>query len=183
MDSTKWCRIVGKWEEVVYKLLCHSILISITLLPLRHMLIGEHQHNFDDKSRISLPAKFRKEMGQQVVVAPGVDNCLFVFTTKGWREFVERLSRPDSSSVLQADNRNFNRLVIGRAVEVEVDGTGRMLIPDHLREHANLENKATIVGVVNRVEIWNNEAWIAYRKEYGKQTEAMAERLASVGMI
>ncbi len=147
------------------------------------MLIGEYNHLFDDKSRISLPAKFRKEMGGSVVIAPGIDNCLFVFTMKGWKEFAERLSRSDSSSVLQADNRNFNRLVIGRAVEVEVDGAGRMLIPDHLREHAGLSAKATIVGVLNRVEIWNSESWVAYRTEYGKKTEAMAERLASVGMI
>ncbi len=156
------------------------------------MLIGEYNHSFDDKSRISLPAKFRKEMGQNVVIAPGIDNCLFVFTMKGWKDFAERLSRPDSSSVLQADNRNFNRLVIGRAVEVEVDGAGRMLVPEHLREYANLvggkgssaENvKATIVGVMNRVEVWNSEAWVSYRTEFGKKTDVMAERLAEVGMI
>ncbi|MFA6459034.1 MAG: division/cell wall cluster transcriptional repressor MraZ [Candidatus Paceibacterota bacterium] len=156
------------------------------------MLIGEYQHTFDDKSRISLPAKFRKEMGQSVVIAPGIDNCLFVFTMKGWKDFAERLSRPDSSSVLQADNRNFNRLVIGRAVEVEVDGTGRMLIPDHLLEYANLSPrsseatsaaKATIIGVMNRVEIWNSETWLSYRTEFGKKTDVMAERLASVGII
>lgn len=157
------------------------------------MLIGEFQHTFDDKSRISLPAKFRKEMGQNVVIAPGIDNCLFVFTMKGWKEFTERLSRPDSSSVLQADNRNFNRLVIGRAVEVEVDATGRMLIPEHLRDYAKLIPKdgsteesvvkATILGVMNRVEIWNTDSWTSYRNEYGEKTEEMAERLASIGMI
>lgn len=147
------------------------------------MLIGEYNHSFDDKNRISLPAKFRKEMGQSVVIAPGIDNCLFVFTMKGWRDFMEHLSRPDSSSVLQADNRNFNRLVIGRAVEVEVDGAGRMLIPDHLREYANLQVKAVIIGIMNRVEIWNSDAWISYRTEFSKKTDVMAERLASVGII
>jgi len=147
------------------------------------MLIGEYNHTFDDKSRVSLPAKFRKEMGQTVVVAPGIDNCLFIFTMKGWKEFTERLSRPDSSSVLQADNRNFNRLVIGRAVEVEVDGTGRMLVPDHLREYAGLETKVTIVGVMNRVEVWSTEAWIKYRTEFAKKTDVMAEKLSSVGLF
>ncbi|MCX6719398.1 MAG: cell division/cell wall cluster transcriptional repressor MraZ, partial [Candidatus Taylorbacteria bacterium] len=103
------------------------------------MLIGEYQHQFDDKSRISLPAKFRKEMGTDVVIAPGIDNCLFVFTATGWKEFTDRLSRTDnSSSVLQADNRTLNRLVIGRAVEIEVDSIGRMLIPEYLREYAGL---------------------------------------------
>ncbi|MEI7462883.1 MAG: division/cell wall cluster transcriptional repressor MraZ [Candidatus Taylorbacteria bacterium] len=148
------------------------------------MLIGEYSHNFDDKSRISLPAKFRKEMGAKVVIAPGIDSCLFVFTIKGWKEFTDRLSRPDnSSSVLQADNRNFNRLVIGRAVEVEVDAVGRMLVPDHLRDHANLDGKTTIIGVVNRVEIWNSSAWVKYRDEFSKKTDVIAEKLVSAGIF
>lgn len=147
------------------------------------MLIGEYNHTFDPKNRISLPAKFRKEMGQTVVIAPGIDSCLFVFTMKGWKEFAERLSRSDTSSVLQADNRNFNRLVIGRAVEVGVDGTGRMLVPDHLRDYAKLAVKATIVGVMNRVEIWNTDTWTAYRAEFEKKTDVIAEKLAAVGMI
>jgi len=147
------------------------------------MLIGEYSHSFDDKSRVSLPAKFRKEMGSAVVVAPGIDNCLFIFTMKGWKEFTERLSRRDSSSLLQADNRNFNRLIIGRAVEVEVDRMGRMLIPPHLKQHAGLSTKATIIGVINRVEIWDEAVWEKYRVEYSKKTEEMAEKLSSAGLF
>ena len=147
------------------------------------MLIGEHIHIFDDKSRISLPAKFRKEMGSTVVVAPGVDNCLFVFTMKGWKQFSERLTRPDSSSVLQADNRNFNRLIIGRAVEVDIDSVGRMLVPEHLREYAGIKARAAIIGVLNRVEIWDESVWTKYRTEFGKKTEVIAEKLSSAGVI
>jgi len=147
------------------------------------MLIGEHIHTFDDKSRISLPSKFRKEMGSSVVIAPGVDNCLFVFTMKGWKEFADRVSRPDSSSVLQSDNRNFNRLIIGRAMEVDVDAAGRMLVAPHLRDHAGLSGKAAIIGVLNRVEIWDEEAWKKYRTEFGKKTEVIAEKLASAGVV
>jgi len=149
------------------------------------MLIGEYQHQFDDKSRISLPAKFRKEMGTDVVIAPGIDNCLFVFTATGWKEFTDRLSRSDnSSSVLQADNRTLNRLVIGRAVEVEVDSIGRMLIPEYLREYAGLESgKATIIGVVNRVEVWNADSWVAYRTEFSKKTDVIADKLVSAGIV
>ena len=148
------------------------------------MLIGEYSHTFDDKSRISLPAKFRKEMGSTVVIAPGIDGCLFVFTAKGWKQFAERISRPDSSSsVLQADNRNFNRLVIGRAVEVGVDSIGRILVPDHLRAHAHLKTDAVLIGVMNRVEIWDAERWTQYRKAFEKKTDVMAEKLNSAGII
>lgn len=148
------------------------------------MLIGEYSHTFDDKSRISLPAKFRKEMGSKVVIAPGIDGCLFVFTEKEWKQFAERISRPDSSqSVLQADNRNFNRLVIGRAVEVGVDSIGRVLVPDHLRAHAHLKTEAVLIGVMNRVEIWDAGLWVKYRKAFEKKTDVMAEKLNSAGII
>jgi len=147
------------------------------------MLIGEYSHQFDEKSRISMPAKFRKEMGSKVVIAPGIDNCLFIFTMKGWKEFTDRVSRRDSSSVLQADNRNFNRLIIGRAVEVDVDAVGRMLVPEHLKQYASLVTKASIVGVLNRVEIWDTATWEKYRNEYSKKTDSMAEKLYSAGII
>ncbi len=148
------------------------------------MLIGEYSHTFDEKSRISLPAKFRKEMGSKVVVAPGIDGCLFIFTEKEWKQFTERLSRPDSSSsVLQADNRNFNRLVIGRAVEAGIDSIGRILIPEHLKAHAGLKVRAVLVGIINRVEIWDAAHWEKYRKAFEKKTDVMAEKLNSAGII
>ncbi|MEK7213719.1 MAG: division/cell wall cluster transcriptional repressor MraZ [Patescibacteria group bacterium] len=147
------------------------------------MLIGEYLHTIDDKSRVSLPSKFRKEMGDTVVIAPGIDSCLFIFTLKGWKEFAERLSRPDSSSVLQADNRNFNRIIFGRATEVEVDSIGRVLLPDHLCEHAGIKTRVAIIGVLNRVEIWDEKAWSSYRVQVEKKTDALAEKLGSVGMI
>ena len=148
------------------------------------MLIGEHQHTFDDKGRISLPAKFRKELGSTIVIAPGIDNCLFVFTVSEWKTFANRLSMNDNASMLRTDNRNFNRLIIGRAVETSVDSIGRILVPEHLRKHAGLADaSATIIGVMNRLEIWNADVWSAYREEFGKKTDVIAEKLSSAGMI
>jgi MraZ protein len=147
------------------------------------MLIGEHQHTFDDKGRISLPAKFRKELGTTVVIAPGIDNCLFVFTIKEWNSFANRLSMNDNASMLRTDNRNFNRLIIGRAVEVGVDSIGRILVPEHLRSHAGLTEAATIIGVMNRLEIWDAQVWSAYREEFAKKTDVIAEKLAGAGVI
>ena len=147
------------------------------------MLIGEHQHTFDDKGRISLPAKFRKELGSTIVIAPGIDNCLFVFTVKEWNTFANRLSMNDNASMLRTDNRNFNRLIIGRAVETSVDSIGRILVPEHLRQHAGLTEATTIIGVMNRLEIWNADVWTAYREEFSKKTDVIAEKLSSAGMI
>ncbi|KKW11678.1 MAG: Protein MraZ [Parcubacteria group bacterium GW2011_GWA2_49_9] len=97
------------------------------------MLIGEFIHTIDDKNRLSLPAKFRTEMGKKVVVTPGLDGCLFVFTLKQWEKISQRLGE---SSMLQADTRSFNRYMLGGATEAEVDSIGRVLIPDFLRERA-----------------------------------------------
>jgi MraZ protein len=146
------------------------------------MLIGEYRHTIDDKNRLSLPAKFRQEMGKKVVITPGLDSCLFVFTTNEWEKISEHLS-VTGSSILQADNRSLNRYLLGRAVEVEVDAVGRMLLPEHLRVRAKLESKVVFIGVRDRVEIWDETTWNAYVEEVEGRADALAEKLGQAGMI
>ena len=120
------------------------------------MLIGEYIHKVDEKSRISLPVKFRKEMGKKVVITPGLDQCLFVFTMKEWTKVSKRLSDTEEDlSFLSADKRSFNRFMFGRATDVEVDSIGRILVPDFLKDRISLKEKAAVIGVEDRVEIWN----------------------------
>ena len=144
------------------------------------MLIGEYTHSIDEKNRVSLPAKFRSEMGKKIVLTPGLDQCLFVFTQKEWAKIDEKLNQ---SSLLQADNRSFNRFMFGGAVEVEVDSIGRILIPDFLRDRANLTNKVVVLGVSSRVEIWNEKTWCEYKKVVEKQADTLAEKLGQVGVL
>lgn len=146
------------------------------------MLIGEHRHTIDDKNRISLPAKFRKEMGKKVVVTPGLDSCLFIFAMEEWEKISERLS-VTGNSLLTADNRNFNRYLLGRAVEVEVDAVGRMLLPEHLRDRANLKTKVAFIGVRDRVELWDEAAWDEYVKGVERTADSLAEKLGQAGMM
>jgi MraZ protein len=144
------------------------------------MLIGEYIHTMDDKNRISLPVRFRKEMGKKIVVAPGLDNCLSIFTGKEWEKISSRLSE---SSMLAADNRSFNRFMFGGAVEVDVDAIGRILIPDFLKERANLKEKVAMIGVQNRVEIWNEKAWQSYKGVVAGQADQLAEKLGQIGVL
>ncbi len=147
------------------------------------MLIGEFRHTIDDKNRLSLPAKFRKEMGKTVVITPGLDSCLFIFTMKEWEKISGRLSAGDSS-MLQADNRGFNRYLLGGAVEVEVDAAGRMLLPEYIRERAKLKNnKVAFIGVGDRAELWDEAAWDAYRKEVEGRAGTLAEKLGSAAGV
>jgi len=146
----------------------------------QNMLIGEYTHTIDEKNRLSLPSKFRTEMGKKVVLTPGLDSCIFVFTLKEWAKISEKLSE---SSMLNADSRSFNRFLLGGAVEAEIDSIGRILVPDFLKDRAGLKAKAVIIGVNTRAEIWNEKAWVEYKMVVEKQADALAEKLGQVGML
>ncbi len=145
------------------------------------MLIGEYTHTLDDKNRVSLPAKFRTEMGKKIVVTAGLDGCLFIFTMKGWESFSENLG--GDSSTFKTDARSFNRYILGSAQEIEVDSLGRILIPDYLKERSNLKNKVVVIGVQNRAEIWNEKVWNEYKKVVEKQADALAEKFGQAGVL
>ncbi len=169
------------------------------------MLIGEYTHSQDDKKRISLPIKFRKEIGKKVVITHGLDNCLFMFSMKEWSKIAEQLG---SLSMGQAGSRGFNRIILGGAVEVDVDGAGRILIPDFLREYAGISDRVTtdkmadktadkaadkvsveksgkvvFTGVHNKVEIWDEARWKNYKSDILKQADSLAEKLGELGVI
>ena len=144
------------------------------------MLLGEYIHSIDEKNRLSLPAKFREVLGKKIVVVPWLDNCLSVFTQKEWQKVSDKLS---ASSMLQSDNRSFNRFMFGGAVEAEIDSIGRILVPDFLKKWATLKDKAAIIGVQNRIEIWNEEIWNEYKKSVEKKADSLAEKLGQVGVL
>lgn len=144
------------------------------------MLIGEYTHSIDEKNRISLPVKFREKMGKKVVVTPGLDHCLFVFTPKEWEKIAGKLS---DASLGQSDNRSFSRFMFGGAVEADIDSIGRILVPDFLQEWASLKGKVSVVGVSSRVEIWNDKAWNQYKKGVTGKAGALAEKLGQIGVL
>ncbi|MBI2476123.1 MAG: division/cell wall cluster transcriptional repressor MraZ [Candidatus Taylorbacteria bacterium] len=144
------------------------------------MLIGEYTHAIDDKNRLSLPVKFRQEMGKKVVLTRGLDKCVAIFTLKEWKKIAEKLSE---SSMLQANNRSFNRFMFGGAIETAVDSIGRVLIPDFLKDWAKLQTKVAVIGVESRVEIWNEKVWRANKETIEKQADTLAEKLGQVGVL
>jgi MraZ protein len=144
------------------------------------MLIGEYIHTIDEKNRVSVPVKFRKELGKKIIITPGLDQCLFIFTTAEWKKVSRKLSDSTNDlSFLKADQRNFNRYMFGRASEVEIDSIGRILIPEYLRERINLKGNAALIGVEDRVEIWNDKVWSANQEMVEKQAGQLAENLGN----
>lgn len=144
------------------------------------MLIGEFIHILDSKKRVSLPAKFRKELGKKVVITHGLDNCLFVYTLKQWENIAMKLV---NLSIGKSDTRKFNRFMLSGAVETSIDSIGRVLIPGYLKNYANLTEKVIVVGVYDRIEIWNDEVWTKYKKSTQKQADKLAEKLGKSGVI
>ncbi|MFH1608776.1 MAG: division/cell wall cluster transcriptional repressor MraZ [Patescibacteria group bacterium] len=143
------------------------------------MLIGEYIHTIDEKNRVSLPVKFRKEMGKKIIITPGLDKCLFVFTLGEWAKVSKRLSDSESDlSFLKADKRSFNRYMFGRAIDVEVDSIGRILVPDFLKEIIKPIGKVAVIGVEDRLEIWNDKVWLKYKEVIEKQADQLAENLS-----
>ncbi|HEY4502789.1 MAG TPA: division/cell wall cluster transcriptional repressor MraZ [Candidatus Paceibacterota bacterium] len=144
------------------------------------MLIGEYVHILDPKKRLSLPSKFRKELGRKIVVTRGLDNCLFVYSLKEWQKISHKLGE---LSIGAADTRGFNRFMLSGAVEIDVDSVGRILIPDFLKAFANLKNKVVLAGIHSRVEIWDENIWSEYKKRVERQADALAEKLGEIGVI
>tara|TARA_B100001179_G_C18574922_1_gene396980 strand:+ start:415 stop:849 length:435 start_codon:yes stop_codon:yes gene_type:complete len=144
------------------------------------MLIGEHKHTLDTKKRVSLPAKFRKELGKTVIVTKGLDSCLFVYSVKEWKIFSERLG---NLSMGQGDTRAFARYFLGGAVEVDIDSAGRILIPDFLKDLAQLQTKVIVAGLGSHVELWDEDQWNKYQKSLEKNADTIAQKLGEIGVI
>lgn len=143
------------------------------------MLIGEYKHTIDAKKRISLPAKFRRELGKKAVITRGLDKCLFVYSIEEWKKVAETLS---NLSTGQADSRNFGRLLLAGAVDVEIDSLGRILIPDYLKNYAELKDKAVVAGVYKRIEIWNEKRWEEFKSGVEEKADLLAEKLGELGL-
>jgi MraZ protein len=143
------------------------------------MLIGEYKHTIDDKKRLSIPAKLRKEVGRGAVLTRGLDNSLALYPAKEWEKMVEKLRRLPSG---KSDARGFNRLILAGAAPADLDSLGRILIPDYLKEYASLKKNAVIVGVHDRLEIWDEGKWESYKKRVEGEVGNMAERLGELGV-
>lgn len=144
------------------------------------MLIGQYGHTIDDKKRLSVPSKWRKLFGKTIVATRGLDACLFLYTTKEWEIIASKLS---SGSLGSKDSRDLNRFFLSGAVEIEIDKAGRILLPEYLKEFANLKDKVIFAGLYSRVEIWNENEWEKKQKEVSNNADTVAAKLQEIGMI
>jgi MraZ protein len=143
------------------------------------MFLGEYTYSIDEKKRLAIPAKFRKTLGAKAVVTRGLDQCLFLYSFGEWKVLADKLS---NLPLVKADARGFARLMLAGAMEADLDKLGRILVPDYLKEYASLEKKIVVAGVYNRIEIWDEQKWEAYKKRIEREIGDMAERLKELGI-
>jgi len=143
------------------------------------MLLGEYNHNLDTKGRVSVPSKFREDLGESFIVTKGLDNCLFVYSKKEWETFETKLK---SLPITNTNARNFIRFFFSGATECEIDKLGRINIPQILRDYAGLKKDISIIGVSTRVEIWDKEKWNNYTSPDNMDVDEIASQMSELGI-
>jgi len=143
------------------------------------MFIGEYAHNLDEKGRLAIPVKFRRDLSKGAVVTRGLDNCLFLYTKTEWEKLAEKLA---VLPISQSNSRAFSRLMLAGAMEVEIDKQGRVVLPEYLREFAGLKKNIVLAGLYNRAEIWDEEKWKTYKTQTETNSNEIAEKMAELGI-
>ena len=143
------------------------------------MLIGEYEHSLDAKGRLIMPAKLREDLGEKFIITKGLDGCLFGFSQTEWTNFEEKLK---TLPLTNKNARDFVRFFLSGAIECEIDKQGRFLIASNLREYANMEKEAVIIGVGTRIEIWNKDKWKEYNSEENISADEIAENMTMLGI-
>ena len=140
------------------------------------MLIGEYHHNIDEKGRLIIPAKFREEIGNSFVVTKGLDGCLFVYSLVEWEKIVNKLK---TLPFTKKDARTFSRFFLASATVCEFDKQGRINLVNSLIEYAGLKKECTIIGVNDRLEIWDLDKFNNLMKEKERELDEISENLFS----
>lgn len=138
------------------------------------LLTGTHNRTLDDKKRLALPKRIREQLGEakELYVTPGPDKCLWIFTQGGLEKLSERLNHAPATD---AEARVFRRLFFAKVEEVDIDASGRVLIPERLIAFAALKREVVLIGVQEYLELWDQESWEHYQTEHGPRFDAVAE--------
>ncbi|MFH1503907.1 MAG: division/cell wall cluster transcriptional repressor MraZ [Candidatus Omnitrophota bacterium] len=142
------------------------------------MWYGEYNHTLDNKDRLILPAKFREKIKtlkqKKFFITRGLDGCLALYSQDSWLSLEEKLK---SLSFTKQQSRFFNRLYFSGASEADIDSQGRIILPGYLKEFAQINREVMIVGVADRIEIWDKNLWDKFYHKNKKNFEEMAENL------
>lgn len=142
------------------------------------MFYGEYTHGIDPKGRLILPARFRdvcREFGiEKFFITRGLDKCIFMFSAEEWRIQEKKFK---GMPFTKSQSRRFNRLFFSGAAEVLPDKQGRFIIPQYLKNYANIKKETIVIGVSNRIEIWDTKTWKEFYENSNESFEQIAENI------
>jgi MraZ protein len=138
------------------------------------VFFGEFEYKVDLKGRVPLPARFRRELRDGVVLTQGVERCITAYSLSEWKKLATALT---SVSVTRSKSRKLNRALFATAFSTNIDGQGRVALPAPLREYAGIEDEVVIIGANNYLELWNKEQWEAEKAASQEQAWQIIESL------
>ncbi len=138
------------------------------------MLLGEFRHTLDSKGRVFIPSRWREELTEGVIISKGLEKCLYVMTPDNFSSYATALS---AKPLEDKAAREYARMLYSGSQEEHVDKQGRVTIPSTMREHAGLSREVVIIGVNERAEVWDREAWDSYQGRLKNDYESIAEEL------
>jgi len=138
------------------------------------MFFGEFEYKIDEKGRVPIPPRFRRELKEGVVLTPGIENCITAYPLSEWKKLAATLT---TGSVTPSKLRRLNRAIFATAFSLNIDGQGRIALPIPLRQSAGIEDEVVIAGANNYLELWNKEQWEAEKATSQEQTWQIIESL------
>ncbi|MCA9401005.1 MAG: division/cell wall cluster transcriptional repressor MraZ [Candidatus Omnitrophica bacterium] len=142
------------------------------------MFYGEYKHNLDNKGRLILPSKFRetcKDCGlERFFLTRGLDKCIFMFSEDEWRVQENKFR---NMPFTKKESRSFNRMFFSGAVDITPDKQGRFIIPPYLKDYALIKRETVLIGVANRIEIWDRKSWEDFYENSNASFEEIAENM------
>lgn len=140
------------------------------------MLIGQYKSKLTDKDRVSVPAKFRSELGAELMIARWYERCLVLVSKKSWTQLVERLT--GKQIFVTSAVRDVDRFIFGSAFEIKLDSQGRFVLPEILKQFAQIVSETVFVGLEDRVEIWSLERWESLESKVEDKASLAIEKIA-----
>ncbi len=136
------------------------------------MFFGEHTYKVDEKGRVPLPPKFRREMKEGVILSRGIERCVTVYPVAEWKRLSDSLA---AKAVTPASLRKLNRAIFGSAFSASFDGQGRITLLHPLRDYAGIGDTAIVVGANTCVELWSEDQWNAEKTSAEEQASQIIE--------
>lgn len=141
------------------------------------MLIGEYTGKIGEKKRVSLPSKFREELGDEIILTRGYEDVLIIVNKKLWQTIASEVM---NGSFIDKNIRDTSRFLVGGAKEIELDSQGRFVIPQPLYEHADISDEVVFIGLANWIEIWDKEKWEERVKYLKANSDEIAQEISKL---